>query len=275
MRQRLSMLTLVVAVLLAPSLIFAASVHKFAATKAVAEDNTVTVPLNVTNEANLAAIDIPLQFSEGVTLEKVTFEGTDVEYFDLKIANIDNEKNTVVIGLLPQMSAEPKPDLGAGEHNVANLVFRVDNPSLSQITLEAIEMRNPGHFLAFVYHDYDANGVPSSRLERPEFERVTLELSAASGDQNLPTSYSLEQNYPNPFNPSTTIAFDVPKMSRVELSVFNILGQKVETLVDGQLEAGSHTVEWDASRYSSGVYFYRISVDEANFTETMKMAYVK
>jgi hypothetical protein len=268
------MLTILVAILLAPSLIFAASVHKFAAAKALTEANTVTVPLQITNEANLAAIDIPLKFSEGVTLEKVTFDETDVAYFDLKIANIDNEKNQVIIGLLPQMSTQPKPDLGAGEHHVANLVFRIDDPTVKEVTLEAVELKNPGHFLAFVYHDFDANGVPHSRLEHPEFTPQTLALvPGATAADNLPTSFALDQNYPNPFNPTTTIAFDVPATSHVNVSIFNILGQKVETLVDEEMQAGSYSREWDANGFSSGIYFYRITAD--NFTETKKMAFVK
>jgi len=89
----------------------------------------------------------------------------------------------------------------------------------------------------------------------------------------MPTSYALSQNYPNPFNPSTKIAFDLPVASHVELTIYNVLGQKVEMLVDGDMEAGSHEVTWDASPYSSGIYFYRISAK--NFTETKKMMMLK
>jgi methionine-rich copper-binding protein CopC len=272
--RRLNSLTIALAIVLAPTLIFAASAHQFKAGKAVSpEANVVTVPLEITNADNLAAIDIPLQFSEGVTLKEVTFTDTRVEYFDLKIANINNEQNTVVIGLLPQMTPQPKPDLAAGTGPVANLVFAVDDPSVTEVTLEAVEMRNPGHFLAFVYHDFDENGVPHSRVERPEFDAVTVALSGAPSAANLPTSFALHQNYPNPFNPVTTVAFDLPQASKVKLTVFNILGQEVETLIDREMEAGQHSVEWAPTGFSSGIYFYRLETD--SFTDTRKMAFIK
>lgn len=274
MIRRFNSLAIALAILLAPALIFAASAHQFVAGKAITKEaNVVTVPLEITNEANLTAVDIPLQFSEGVTLQAVTFENTRVEYFDLKIANINNEENTVVIGLLPQMSSQPKPDLAAGTGPVANLVFEVEDPTVTEVTLEAVEMRNPGHFLAFVYHDFDENGVPHSRVERPDFEAVTVALSGAPASSSLPTSYQLQQNYPNPFNPTTTVAFALPQASHVKLSVFNILGQQVETLVDSDMPAGEHSVEWDAGRFSSGIYFYRLEAD--GFTQTRKMAFIK
>lgn len=272
--RRSNMLAVVAIVLLAPSLVFAASAHNFVAGKAFSKEvGTITVPLNITNEANLAAIDIPLHFSEGVTLKAVTFENTRTEYFDLKIANINNEDNTVVIGLLPQMSSTYKPTLAAGTGPVANLVFEIDNAAVEEITLEAIQLENPGHFLCFVYQD-NIDGVTQTRVERPEFESVTVALSGVAPDSpDMPTRFSLGQNYPNPYNPTTTINFDVPKASHVTLSVFNVLGQEVANLVDMEMEAGSHQVEFDGSGIASGVYFYRIAAE--NFSQTRKMVLVK
>ena len=89
----------------------------------------------------------------------------------------------------------------------------------------------------------------------------------------MPQVYSLSQNYPNPFNPATNFSFDLPVASHVTLTIFNVLGQEVTTLIDKKMEAGSHTVEWNAARFSSGVYFYRISA--GNFTETKKMMILK
>ncbi len=97
--------------------------------------------------------------------------------------------------------------------------------------------------------------------------------SKADGENNLPGAYQLEQNYPNPFNPTTTISFALPEASRVTLQVFNILGQEVSTLVDGELAAGTHEIDFDAGSLATGVYFYRLSTD--SFNDTRKMMLVK
>ena len=89
--------------------------------------------------------------------------------------------------------------------------------------------------------------------------------TSVSGRQAVPQAYALQQNYPNPFNPSTRISFSLPQAGAVTLSVFNLLGQEVTTLVNGPMTAGTHETVWDgrdaAGRVlSSGVYFYRIQV---------------
>jgi hypothetical protein len=78
----------------------------------------------------------------------------------------------------------------------------------------------------------------------------------------IPGSFRLEESYPNPFNPTTTIRFGLPQRSHVTLTVFNALGQQVEELVNGDIDAGTHEVKFDGSRLASGVYFYRLQARE-------------
>ena len=87
------------------------------------------------------------------------------------------------------------------------------------------------------------------------------------------TVFSLAQNYPNPFNPSTQIDFSIPQQSNVQLKVYNTLGQVVATLVNGNLSAGSHSVNFDARNLASGMYIYRLSA--GNYTSVKKMMLLK
>jgi len=91
--------------------------------------------------------------------------------------------------------------------------------------------------------------------------------------ESIPTEYSLTQNYPNPFNPVTTIHYTLPEKSYVRLELFNILGQVVNTLVDGEMEAGEKSIQWNASSLPSGVYFYRLTA--GSYTGTKKMLLLK
>jgi hypothetical protein len=91
------------------------------------------------------------------------------------------------------------------------------------------------------------------------------------GKRNMPNQFDLKQNYPNPFNPSTTIAFEIPKALHIELIVYNVLGQKVKTIVNQKFQPGAHHVVWDATndlnmKVSSGTYIFLIFAKSGNKT---------
>ncbi|MCX7797479.1 MAG: T9SS type A sorting domain-containing protein [Melioribacter sp.] len=102
---------------------------------------------------------------------------------------------------------------------------------------------------------------------------ITKAVSTNVDDLNIPLQFTLFQNYPNPFNPTTTINFTLPKMSYVKLTVYNSLGEKIATILSKQLDAGMHSVNFDASNLPSGTYFYRLEAD--NFISTKKMTLIK
>jgi hypothetical protein len=101
-------------------------------------------------------------------------------------------------------------------------------------------------------------------------EEQAEETTSGNG---LPKSITLSQNYPNPFNPSTEIRFTLPQATHVKLTVYNVAGQVVATLIDADAPAGFHAVRLDASTLASGVYFYKMTT--GNFTQTKKMTLLK
>ena len=100
-----------------------------------------------------------------------------------------------------------------------------------------------------------------------------LLVGVGNSNSNVPKTYSLSQNYPNPFNPVTRISFELPKQGFVNLKVYDILGKEVKTLVNEVRGAGSYSVDFNASEFSTGVYFYRL--ESNGFTDTKKMMLIK
>jgi hypothetical protein len=100
-------------------------------------------------------------------------------------------------------------------------------------------------------------------------EGTTATATAVEDEATIPTQFALKQNYPNPFNPTTNIQFDLPESGNYSLKVYNLLGQEVATLVNGALNAGVHSVNFDASKLTSGMYIYQLSGNNVNLTRKM------
>jgi hypothetical protein len=115
---------------------------------------------------------------------------------------------------------------------------------------------------------FDA-GVYSYRAFRYDWQPA----ATSTGVNGAPSTYMLAPNYPNPFNPATTIQFSIARQSRVTLEVFNLLGERVSTLVDEQRPAGSYSERLDGTRLASGVYFYRLKAGD--FTATRRMVLLR
>ncbi|OGC10255.1 hypothetical protein A2V82_06980, partial [candidate division KSB1 bacterium RBG_16_48_16] len=115
------------------------------------------------------------------------------------------------------------------------------------------------------------NGLdPRPQREGPAWNNLVSYPTAVvrrNSDSTVPSDFAMQQNYPNPFNPATTISYSLAKNAKVRLSVFNPLGQLVETLVDGYQSAGNYTAQWNALNRPTGVYFYRL---EANDVASMR-----
>ena len=100
-----------------------------------------------------------------------------------------------------------------------------------------------------------------------------ITTTAIGDEEGLPKSFALSQNYPNPFNPSTTINYALPKASHVSITIYNALGQKVTELVNTEMNAGRYQMNFDASNFASGLYFYTIQAGD--FRSTKKMMLLK
>lgn len=111
------------------------------------------------------------------------------------------------------------------------------------------------------------------KLQPATFDDIGPVIDTAIEDEVLPAAFALKQNYPNPFNPSTKIEFDVTSAGVATLDVFDVLGRKVRTLVDGQMTVGTQSVTFDAGTLPSGVYIYRLSAGDN--VQTRKMLLMK
>ena len=98
-------------------------------------------------------------------------------------------------------------------------------------------------------------------------------LVGIAGNEEIPTVFKLYTNYPNPFNPSTTIKYDIPRSSFVQMTIYDILGRELDKLINQQLSAGRYEIVWDGSNYASGTYFYKL--EAGTFTDIKKMVIVK
>jgi len=112
-------------------------------------------------------------------------------------------------------------------------------------------------------------------------EPISVDVLTGVDDNRLPTEFSLKQNYPNPFNPSTTIEFNIAKAGYVTLKVYNMLGEEVATIVNGELNQGTYVKTFSGEGLSSGVYMYKLTARArdggraGNFTETKKLLLTK
>ncbi len=118
-----------------------------------------------------------------------------------------------------------------------------------------------------------ASGNYTYRLKQVDFDGTFSYSKEVNVGVDAPVKYSLDQNYPNPFNPSTLIKYSVAKDGFVNVSIFNLLGEKVATLVNGNIKAGSYEVNFNASQLTSGIYFY--SIEAGDFKAVKKMMLMK
>ena len=159
----------------------------------------------------------------------------------------------------------------------SSALYRYQNHTVAD-TLGGIGNIQPGYVVATIFQDprYFISDFKQVFAATINWVKANGGLITGTGNNTALTiaeSFALSQNYPNPFNPSTTINYTIPNSGLVTLKVFDIIGKEVASLVNGMVTAGSHSVNFNASKLSSGVYFYRI--ESGNFVDTKKMFLLK
>jgi len=112
-----------------------------------------------------------------------------------------------------------------------------------------------------------------SDLDHSVYGMSQFSIGTAEAQLPLPGDYSLSQAYPNPFNPTTTLSFAIPTDSEVTLAIYNLQGREVVSLINGNIEAGYHSVIWNADSHASGMYF--VTLIAGDFLKTQKLMLVK
>lgn len=223
---------------------------------------------NLTSIAFLDGMQqVPVNNSTGTGLGAVMFPpdpGQKEMYFSLLVGGLSGSVTLAHIHKgVPGQSGSPIIDL---QITTDGLVNSVEDSIMIQL------LRGGGHYM----------NVHTSTFSGGEIRGDIIPIDGTDSGPNsvaelydgtTPGTFSLEQNYPNPFNPSTTIRFSVPVSGLVSLKVFDILGKEIATLINGEQKTGHYEVAFDASRLSSGLYFYQLK--SGSFTQTKKMLLMK
>ena len=214
----------------------------------------VVIPLNLTNTGSESIDAFGLKFTYPTKL--LSFTGTDtagtLTAGWITSGGQENTPGEIIVGCF-----NPTPATNSGV--LLNVIFEVTSEPGS----DSLKLTN------FTDDIAGAATKPGT---------VSYTVVSVQQNESVPSEFSLMQNYPNPFNPTTTIRYELPVSSYVVLTVYNILGQEIRTLVNAEQTAGVKTVVWDATDEFgkpavSGIYFYKI--EASDFSRTLKLMLMK
>ncbi len=199
---------------------------------------------------------------------------------------LDNQYESVpesagLLSNLNQCSSESEetnlPDLDSSDNTTVTLIEYLGCKNERQV--KVYRVNNGGHrwpgsgrLESAQVLGNNSLDINSSKLIMEFFEaNQQVIVSSESEDYSAIRTFKLSQNYPNPFNPSTNISFQLPEAGLVQLKVYNLLGQEIDYLVNGRMNAGKHNLTFDASQLSSGVYIYRLITGNQSITKKMML----
>jgi hypothetical protein len=165
---------------------------------------------------------------------------------------------------------------------VNNYGFEVERKILKQVQNDSWENigfveghgnSNSPKLYSYTDNTIEASGKYNYRLKQIDIDGTFEYSDIVEANLGTPEQFELDQNFPNPFNPTTSISFNLPMDSDVKLNVFNVLGEEVAELLNENITAGYHSINFNASELNSGIYFYKLETN--NFTQIRKMMLVK
>tara|TARA_R110000868_G_scaffold378658_2_gene644141 strand:+ start:411 stop:1835 length:1425 start_codon:yes stop_codon:yes gene_type:complete len=189
--------------------------------------------------------------------------------------------------LVSSESLEKMMDINTVSHNGLGLFGFTTPNNISMMGHDGFTLE----YSAFVYYEFSSKTTFSVLINQRDFDQNAMLLimefiktlrnyvpTSVSPESTLPSSIILNQNWPNPFNPSTNISFSLQKADIVQLTIYNILGEQISTLVNGEQNAGKHTYIWDGkndsgSSAATGTYIYRLKVGQ--LTESKRMLLIR
>jgi photosystem II stability/assembly factor-like uncharacterized protein len=193
--------------------------------------------------------------------------------------SIIDSNNTYYINNILFMTSENNGYLSISpnlQSMVNNKIYKTTNGGINWFILSYV-YHNPIISMYFVNNNigWIGGGQSINTYGRATIFKTTNggQIGIIPISNTIPERFTLSQNYPNPFNPLTQIKFDIPKSSFINLTIYDAMGREISVLVNENLQAGSYSVDWDASAYPSGVYFYKIIAGE--YIQTRKMVLVK
>ena len=220
------------------------------------------IVFNLTNDQSLGGLALALKFGnpgDDISCTWSSFEGTRLDYISFKEVLVDNQNKTLLVYAIPLQ----EDHISSGSEPLVRLKFNGTVPlKFEQTTI----------------NHQEGISLISSNAKELTFEFDSAPTNVTEEKKSIPVEFALSQNYPNPFNPETQIGYALPTDSYVKLSIYNVLGQKVKTLVDEKKSAGYHSTHWDGKDdkgddVSSGIYFYKLQTDK--FDQVKKMLMMK
>ncbi|PIW70044.1 MAG: hypothetical protein COW08_03965, partial [Ignavibacteriales bacterium CG12_big_fil_rev_8_21_14_0_65_30_8] len=218
--------------------------------------------------------------STGVKIKVISFNGPETNKLTLKKYNLSplfpqfNERPDKVYKYRYYLTSITISSLNANLEFMLSTLPEINNPSKIKVYFRSTIGEGLFTPLTTVYDSLNAKLiVNNSGFGEYIFADEIDVVTGIKTKKTLPQNFLLKQNYPNPFNPSTIINYQLPKISKVTLTVYDVLGKEVAKLVNQEQSAGTYKVNFDASHLSSGIYFYTLIAGD--FVQTKKLVLLK